>query len=312
MVEDEPREVSQSDEDELPNDVLLEMVRIEKPPDTSKRLKIFILSLCIFLLAGIYGWDMDALVMVAIAILIHELGHIASMKVMGYTNLNILFIPLIGGGASGEIKEIDPKKEAFVSLSGPLVGLSSGILLLVLYTMTNQKSFWSYSLFAIIINYFNLLPLYPLDGGRFLNVVLFNRNYRIEFYFKLLTSCALLIIALVSKEIWLIIFFALILLTIPATRRDGKIVENLRDAYDWSADEITEEQVGIIKNEILAEGRHGRYNVHMDSLAKRIKGLWKKIQQLPMSRKSVVLFMISYALLFIIPIFLFILILIVT
>jgi len=312
MVEDEPREVSQSGEDELPNDVLLEMVRTEKPPDTSKRLKIFILSLCIFLLAGIYGWDMDALVMIAIAILIHELGHVASMKILGYTNLSILFIPLIGGGASGTLKEIDPRKEAIVCLSGSLVGLSSGVLLLVLYTMTNQKSFWSYSLFAILINYFNLLPLYPLDGGRFLNVVLFNRNYRIEFYFKVLTSCVLLIIALVSKEIWLIIFFALIFLTIPAMRRDGKIVEKLRNTYDWSTGEITVEQIGVIKDEVLIKEKHLKYATNMGMLVKRIEAIWRKIQQHPMSRRSAVLFMISYALLFIVPIFLFVLILIMT
>jgi hypothetical protein len=95
-------------------------------------------------------------------------------------------------------------------------------------------------------------------------------------------------------------------------RRDGKIVEKFRNTYDWSTGEITVEQIGVIKDEVLIKEKHLKYATNMGMLVKRIEAIWRKIQQHPMSRRSAVLFMISYALLFIVPIFLFVLILIMT
>lgn len=55
----------------------------------------------------------------------------------------------------------------------------------------------------LVLNFFNLLPILPFDGGRFVNIVLFSRWPTAEMVFRLLTSAALVWFA-VETSSWIL------------------------------------------------------------------------------------------------------------
>lgn len=97
-------------------------------------------------------------------VVLHEFGHILVGKMCKMAIYDIVLYP-IGGAARMEIPK-DPFQEIFVALAGPMVNV---ILILPLYLLSsfNQNNFFEI-LFSInlVILIFNLLPSFPMDGGR--------------------------------------------------------------------------------------------------------------------------------------------------
>jgi hypothetical protein len=69
----------------------------------------------------------------------------------------------------------------------------------------------------LIINCFNLLPFFPLDGGRFLYLVIFSRNRYLELVFKIFAALALMLVgyALGAWLLALLGVFGLLAVKIP-------------------------------------------------------------------------------------------------
>jgi stage IV sporulation protein FB len=107
-------------------------------------------------------------------VIIHEFGH---MVVARYYNWRITEMTILPFGGVVQIdspgKE-DPKEELLIALAGPMSNLFMiGIALLMGWFdiwKTEWVYFFTYGNAAIAC--FNLLPVYPLDGGRILQVFL--------------------------------------------------------------------------------------------------------------------------------------------
>jgi len=117
------------------------------------------------------------------SVLLHELGHTLVAKRYGIRTTEIVMFPI--GGVSRPERQPKPGEELWISLAGPAVNLLIAVALMA--WMTTQKgwvaletlreptdanlaeriAFGNLALFL-----FNLLPAYPMDGGRILRSVL--------------------------------------------------------------------------------------------------------------------------------------------
>lgn len=130
--------------------------------------------------APIY-WAMGILGMLGLffCILLHELGHAFVAK---HYKLPISQITLFIFGGVAEIKKepTRPKVEFFMALAGPLVSLALVICLATL-TFLGIKMHWPILIVGVakylaminaVIVIFNLIPAFPLDGGRIFRALL--------------------------------------------------------------------------------------------------------------------------------------------
>ena len=109
------------------------------------------------------------LVGVLLAALIHELGHLLALKIAGG---RVLSIRLRSFGARIEAAPMSPGRTALCALAGPAAGA---------LTIFAWKSFPELALAGLVQTVFNLLPVYPLDGGRALrNICCKIRDFRIQ------------------------------------------------------------------------------------------------------------------------------------
>ncbi len=102
-------------------------------------------------------------VCVFICVLLHELGHAFAAKAYGITTVDITLHPL-GGLARLERMPDKPWQELVVALAGPLVNVIIAAVLVRVLLWINTLMF-----------FFNLIPAFPLDGGRVLRALLATR-----------------------------------------------------------------------------------------------------------------------------------------
>jgi Zn-dependent protease len=155
----------------------------------------------------LFSWSFVPALM--IALFIHELGHLAAMKLSGYKDCQMVFMPPFGALAIGENENPKPWQMLFIFFMGPL----PGILLVMLAfggipsitAFLFAQSFFSELFFVILfINIFNLLPISPLDGGRIFELLFLQRFPRIKQFFAGISSLALGGFGFLIKDYFLI------------------------------------------------------------------------------------------------------------
>jgi Zn-dependent protease len=113
---------------------------------------------------GLYGWKF-ALGLV-LCIYVHEMGHIAALRHYGIPASAPMFIP--GIGALVRLKAHPPTvgQDARVGLAGPIWGTAAALATLGLYYLTADGLYASLTHVGALLNLFNLIPVWQLDGGR--------------------------------------------------------------------------------------------------------------------------------------------------
>ena len=136
-----------------------------------------------------------------LSVLIHELGHTLAFRYFGIDSHIVLYwmggLAIPGGGMGawngGRTKSLNPNEQIVVSLAGPVAGLLlGGFFVLLAFAITGSVRFvwfgpipmFTYTsagilesvpldlfvrasiIINIVLNLFNLLPVYPLDGGQ--------------------------------------------------------------------------------------------------------------------------------------------------
>lgn len=126
-----------------------------------------------------YALGMAASLLLFTCVLLHELGHSYVAKKHG-TNIQSITLFLFGGVSSMEEIPRDPKIEFKMALAGPGVSLLIGSILIIVYELFKTddpylRLVWLIGLLNIILAIFNLIPAFPLDGGRVLRAWLAGR-----------------------------------------------------------------------------------------------------------------------------------------
>lgn len=140
--------------------------------------------------------SISGLALLVAVILFHEGGHALGMHLFGFRDVRMFFIPFFGAAVSGRSGGAAAWKEAVVSLLGPLPGLVLGIVLFFVMQHHPFPGAVAALQSLLLLNAFNLLPFGFLDGGRFLERVLFSRHRVLEIGFQALGSVLLGLVAL--------------------------------------------------------------------------------------------------------------------
>jgi len=130
----------------------------------------------------VYYWSIGAVtsILFFVSVLLHEVGHAVVAKKY---NHNVKKIKLFIFGGISEITEEpkNPKEELFISAAGPAVTF---LLAIIFYGLAylSKGNIYLYALFHylglinLILGIFNILPGFPLDGGRILRALIWQKK----------------------------------------------------------------------------------------------------------------------------------------
>ena len=216
-------------------------------------LKIF-LFLFLFLLTS----QVEMYIILMIFAIIHELGHLIAGLILKFKPEEIKLTPVglqikfkVYKENSEKIKEarVLNIKKAIISLAGPLTNLIIAIVSIIIGNFNiNIQNTYIYQIIIyanLLIAMFNLIPIYPMDGGRFLNELLKiaignKRAYKITYIVSktiliLLTAFSSILILYIHNIALVIILAYLWYLEVIEIRRYNrrKNIENIIKGYNY-------------------------------------------------------------------------------
>lgn len=129
-------------------------------------------------------WNVGFVMTVFVCVLLHEAGHAVAARYLGIRTVEITLLP-IGGVATLEKTPNRPISEFIVAMAGPLVNLIiAAVLFLPVKDVLNHgmtKALTAINGHNFLVNIFivnltmgvfNLIPAFPMDGGRVLRAIL--------------------------------------------------------------------------------------------------------------------------------------------
>lgn len=195
-------------------------------------LVILAISLVAFVGLGMQNNPVAFTVTLVGVLLFHELGHYVGMRIFGYRNVRMFFIPFFGAAVSGQRTDARSYQEAIVTLLGPLPGLCVafalfGVAFVPGIDREHRLLLVQTAILFGMINAFNLLPIFPLDGGRLLNQVLFSRNRYWESVFQVLAATALVAYGATQDRKFLLFIGVGLLTTVGTTFKTNTIAQRI-------------------------------------------------------------------------------------
>ncbi len=200
-----------------------------------------------------------------IVLLIHESGHFIAMKMFGYKAVKMTFVPFVGAYVSGEAINLSNRNKLMVLLAGPLPGIVIGSMLLVLHHHNHQEPYYLFAIVFLLQNTFNLLPIFPLDGGQFFQALFFNTGRTIQLFFLYGLLVLVLVVSFYGKDNRGYLIFSLLLvykiIRTHYIQRVHKKLDAIPVDYACNYDDLTDEEYWQIRNTVIAENKRlsGKY-----------------------------------------------------
>jgi stage IV sporulation protein FB len=253
-----------------------------------------ILSMVAFI--GIFyllGLDMNLIFLIVLVLFLHEMGHLIAMKSFGYKDVGMMFIPLVGAVVTGRKDNLNQLEKVIVVLAGPIPGIVLGIGLIEAYELGwAEERYMIMGALFILLNAMNLLPIDPLDGGKFIESLLFSVNQAFKNIFSYLSAALVLYIAtyqLLYKGMTMEFFiFAVIGYFMISRIRSGwqlnklqKQLSELSIDLNKDFDDLTDREYWLIRKHFIQSSRLGKlvdadskeYDEREEAIAPAIKGV---------------------------------------
>ena len=116
-------------------------------------------------------------------ILLHEFAHAFVAKRLGYS-LNKLKLAPYGAQLTGNLDGVKWQHDVLISIAGPFVNLIFAFLFVALWWLVPATYAFSnvFVMASVFTAVFNLIPIYPLDGGRALLALISSKHSRKQAY----------------------------------------------------------------------------------------------------------------------------------
>lgn len=162
-------------------------------------------------MALVHGFIYDVLLLFFI-VLLHEIGHAYTALALGWRVKKIELLPFGGVVEVEEHGNRPTNEEILVVSAGPLMNIMMiciGFICLYFH-VGSEKVVYQFLEYNLIILLFNLLPIWPLDGGKFLQI-LFSLflPYRMAMKYSLLISSIFFITYVLLVAFFFSIYFSL-------------------------------------------------------------------------------------------------------
>lgn len=169
------------------------------------------LKIFIFIVIFIFTKQIKIYGMLMFFAFIHELGHMIAGMILGFKPYSLEIMPFglaISFKAKAENYNKKIKNGTMLTLKKILIALAgpfTNIILFLIFATCNfnfiniQKELLIYS--NILIAIFNLLPIYPLDGGRTINGILhiFLGRKKANIYINTISNSCIIILTAISS-----------------------------------------------------------------------------------------------------------------
>lgn len=230
-------------------------------------------------------WDVLTLVCVFGVVLIHEFGHITAARRYGVDTPKVT-LSLLGGAAhiGKEMDGLKPMQQIWVVFAGPLTNIVLAILLLpiCIYSLQgvdleaenaikalsgNQLLIFTVFAINIVMFVFNMLPIYPMDGGRILRSVLQHFKVKMALFISIRTTQVVALLLLtwcisvgaIVGAIIAILFFVMAWYEVRSLKKEiveHELAKAVAEAFDGNMPqaEILDQKV----SEVQAKVRNGK------------------------------------------------------
>lgn len=124
------------------------------------------------------------IVLLFVCVFVHELFHSITARRNKVEIKKIILLPIGGASVMDENAKIDPRVEYRIALVGPVVSILLGVIfgILVIYSPLGiiRELLQFLFIINILLGVFNLIPGFPLDGGRILRSYLQEKEGALE------------------------------------------------------------------------------------------------------------------------------------
>lgn len=206
------------------------------PPKLGNWVLIASLAFYIGAFATPFSWQpasgIVGLVILVGVLFLHEIGHLLAMRLFGYQNAAIFFLPFFGAAATGYKHDATLAQKVWVLLAGPLPGIVLGLIMAIAISKDPASApDWQLETMVLlmIVNLLNLLPIYPFDGGRIANLLVCRYPYA-EVLLKVFA--VILLVWFGRTDFVALIVAFLVAVTIPGSFRQAKLYKKLQTTLD--------------------------------------------------------------------------------
>ena len=167
---------------------------------------IFSMVLFIMTFLFIFSESINFVLIIVLALLIHELGHFLFMKLFGYKNVRMLFVPLMGAFVNGSKSTYSQKESFWVVVAGPMPGIILGFIAVAISQAVDSTGLFQVGIIFLAMNIVNLIPLDPLDGGQLFKLLVRNNNEFFIMVFSFISSLVMIVGGVLIQEYLILIF----------------------------------------------------------------------------------------------------------